>query len=359
LGYKTGLLSTICNYVDGEPVPTDHTTPDPLTIQRLMAQMVEAGCTHAFMEVSSHAIDQKRINGIDFDGGIFTNLTRDHLDYHQTFKDYLQAKKAFFDNLPAKAFALTNADDANGLVMLQNTSAQQLTYSLRTVADFKGKIIESHVDGTEMEINRQDVHTHFTGRFNAYNLLAVYGAAVALGEDKDDILLILSALRPVSGRFETIRSEQGIIAIIDYAHTPDAIENVLNSIREVLNSGEHVITVVGAGGNRDKGKRPLMAKAAARQSDQLILTSDNPRNENPEDIIRDMVAGLSPDEKDHTLCITDRREAIKAAIAFARKGDIILIAGKGHENYQEINGVKYPFDDKEIVCEIFKKSVRA
>ena len=353
LGYKTGLLSTICNYIDDEPVPTEHTTPDALTIHKLMAQMVEAGCSYVFMEVSSHAIDQKRISGIDFNGGIFTNLTRDHLDYHQTTAAYLKAKKTFFDNLPVQAFALTNADEPNGRVMLQNTAAQRLTYSLRTVADFKGKIIESHVDGTEMEINRQNVHTHFTGRFNAYNLLAVYGAAVALGEDADGVLVALSALHPVSGRFETIRSRQGVTAIIDYAHTPDALENVLGSIHEVLGGGAHVITVVGAGGNRDKGKRPLMAKEAVRQSDRLILTSDNPRFENPEDIIRDMAAGLTASERERALCITDRHEAIKVAIALAQKGDIVLIAGKGHENYQEINGVKYPFDDKEIVREIF------
>ena len=353
LGYRVGLLSTICNYINDEPIPTAHTTPDPLTIQKLMAQMVEAGCTHVFMEVSSHAVDQKRISGIDFNGGIFTNLTRDHLDYHQTTAAYLKAKKTFFDNLPEKAFALTNVDDANGMVMLQNTKAKRLTYSLQTLADFKGKIIESHVDGTEMEIDRQDVHTHFTGRFNAYNLLAVYGAAVALGEDRDDIIVALSALHPVSGRFETIRSQQGVTAIVDYAHTPDALKNVLGSICEVVSGNARVITVVGAGGNRDKGKRPLMAKEAARQSDQLILTSDNPRFENPEDIIRDMTAGLNVSEKERTLCITDRREAIKAAIAFARKGDIVLIAGKGHENYQEINGVKYPFDDKEMIREIF------
>ena len=353
LGYKAGLLSTICNYVNDEPIPTSHTTPDSLTIQRLMAQMVNAGCTHVFLEVSSHAVDQRRISGIDFDGGIFTNLTRDHLDYHPTFKDYLQTKKSFFDHLPAKAFALTNADDANGLVMLQNTAAQRLTYSLRTIADYKGKIIESHVDSTEMEINRQDIHTHFTGRFNAYNLLAVYGASVALGEEENDIMIAISTLHPVSGRFETIRSTQGIIAIVDYAHTPDALTNVLNSIREVLDGGARVITVVGAGGNRDKGKRPLMAKEAVSQSDQLILTSDNPRFETPEEIIRDMSAGLLSSEKERTLCITDRREAIKTAIALARKGDVVLIAGKGHENYQDIKGVKYPFDDKEIVCEIF------
>ena len=349
LGYKAGLLSTVCNYINDEAIPTEHTTPDPLTIQMLMARMVEAGCEFAFMEVSSHAVDQKRISGIHFKGGIFTNLTRDHLDYHQTTENYLKAKKCFFDNLPAAAFALTNIDDKNGVVMLQNTHARQLTYSLQKQADFKGKIIESHFDGTEMTINRQDVFTQFTGRFNAYNLLAVYGVAMALGEEKDDVLLALSELLPVSGRFETIRSMEGYTAVVDYAHTPDALDNVLGSIHEVLDGKGKVITVVGAGGNRDKGKRPLMAVAAARQSDRLILTSDNPRFENPDEIIRDMYKGLIADEKERTLCITDRRQAIKTALAFAEKGDVVLVAGKGHENYQDIAGVKYPFDDRELI----------
>jgi UDP-N-acetylmuramoyl-L-alanyl-D-glutamate--2,6-diaminopimelate ligase len=355
LGYKAGLLSTVCNYVDEEAVPAEHTTPDPLTMNRLMARMVAVGCEYAFMEVSSHAIDQQRISGIDFDGGIFTNLTRDHLDYHQTTENYLKAKKRFFDELPDSAFALTNMDDKNGMVMLQNTDARRLTYSLQTIADFKGKILESHIEGAEIEINGQSVFTHFTGRFNAYNLLAVYGAAVALGEDKEEVLVALSTLYPVSGRFETIHSRQGVTAIVDYAHTPDALENVLRSIHEVLDGKGQVITVVGAGGNRDKGKRPLMAQAAVRMSDRLILTSDNPRFENPDDIIRDMYAGLNTSEKDRTLCIADRREAIKVALAFAKKGDITLVAGKGHENYQDIGGKKYPFDDKEIISEIFNR----
>ncbi|MDR1525181.1 MAG: UDP-N-acetylmuramoyl-L-alanyl-D-glutamate--2,6-diaminopimelate ligase [Tannerella sp.] len=354
LGYKAGLLSTVCNYIDGEVIPASHTTPDPLTINSLMAKMVDAGCEYAFMEVSSHAIDQKRISGLDFNGGIFTNLTRDHLDYHLTVENYLKAKKRFFDDLPASAFALTNADDKSGAVMLQNTPARKRTYSLRTVADFKGRIVESHFDGTEMYINGRDVYTHFIGRFNAYNLLAVYGAAVALGEDTEDILIALSTLRPVSGRFETICSPQGFTAIVDYAHTPDALENVLSGIREVLNGGGRVITVVGAGGNRDKGKRPLMAKEAARQSDLLILTSDNPRFEEPDDIINDMTAGLNAGDRERTICITDRKQAVKTAVTFAKKGDVILVAGKGHEDYQEIKGVKYHFDDKEIIHEIFK-----
>ena len=354
LGYKTGLLSTVCDYIDTKPVPTEHTTPDPLTINKLMAQMVEAGCEYCFMEVSSHAIDQKRIAGLDFDGGIFTNLTRDHLDYHLTVENYLKAKKKFFDDLPAKAFALTNADDKSGLVMLQNTAAKKLIYSLHTLANFKGKIIESHLEGTEMEINGKDVYLHFVGRFNAYNMLAVYGAAITLGEDPEEVLVRLSSLHPVAGRFETICSPKGFTVIVDYAHTPDALKNVLNGIGEVLNSKGDVITVVGAGGNRDKGKRPLMAQEAIRQSDRLILTSDNPRFEEPDDIINDMYTGLATKDRERTLCITDRRQAIKTAVALAKKNDVILIAGKGHEDYQEIKGVKHHFDDREIVREELK-----
>jgi UDP-N-acetylmuramoyl-L-alanyl-D-glutamate--2,6-diaminopimelate ligase len=354
LGYRAGLLSTVCNYIDDEALPTEHTTPDPLTIHRLMARMEDAGCDYVFMEVSSHAIDQKRISGLDFNGGIFTNLTRDHLDYHQTVAHYLNAKKKFFDGLPASAFALTNVDDRSGRVMLQNTAARKLTCSLQTAADFKGKIIASHFEGMEMNINGRDVHTHLIGRFNACNLLAVYGAAVALGREPEEVLIALSMLRPVSGRFETLHSPKGFMAIVDYAHTPDALENVLKGIREAAPDRHgRVITVVGAGGNRDRGKRPLMAKAAVRQSDRLILTSDNPRFEDPEEIIRDMVAGLDADGQERTLCITDRRQAIKTALTLARKGDIILIAGKGHEDYQEVKGVKHPFDDRETVREIF------
>ena len=356
LGYKAGLISTVCNCIDGETLPAEHTTPDALTIQALMAKMVDAECEYAFMEVSSHAIDQKRISGIDFNGGIFTNLTHDHLDYHQTVDNYLKAKKKFFDDLPAEAFALTNSDDKSGLVMLQNTSARKLTYSLSRLADFKGKIIESHFEGTELDINGRDVYVSFVGRFNAYNLLAVYGAAVALGEEPETILIALSTLHPVSGRFETIRSPQGFTAIVDYAHTPDALVNVLNGIHEVLEGSGRVITVVGAGGNRDKGKRPIMAKEAAKQSDQLILTSDNPRFEEPDDIIRDMVSGLNASDKERTLCITDRIQAIKTAVALAKKGDVILVAGKGHEDYQEVKGVKYPFDDKRIIRDFFSKN---
>ncbi|MCF2603650.1 UDP-N-acetylmuramoyl-L-alanyl-D-glutamate--2,6-diaminopimelate ligase [Parabacteroides distasonis] len=355
LGYKVGLLSTVCNYIDGEAIPTDHTTPDPITLHALIARMVEAGCTYAFMEVSSHSIDQRRISGLDFDGGIFTNLTRDHLDYHKTVENYLKAKKKFFDELPAKAFALTNLDDKSGMVMLQNTQAKKLTYSLRTVADFKGKILESHFEGTDLLINDKEVTVRFVGRFNAYNLLAVYGAAVSLGADPDEVLVALSAMHPVSGRFETIHSPEGFTAIVDYAHTPDALTNVLNSIHEVLEGKGRIITVVGAGGNRDKGKRPLMAKEAARLSDQVILTSDNPRFEEPDAIIQDMVAGLTKADLERTLCITDRAQAIKTATMLAKRDDVILVAGKGHEDYQEVKGVKHHFDDREQLRKLFHK----
>ena len=356
LGYKVGLLSTVCNYIDGEAIPTDHTTPDPITLHALIARMVEAGCTYAFMEVSSHSIDQRRISGLDFDGGIFTNLTRDHLDYHKTVENYLKAKKKFFDELPAKAFALTNVDDKSGMVMLQNTKAQKLTYSLRTLADFKGRILESHFEGTDLLINDKEVTVRFVGRFNAYNLLAVYGAAVSLGADPDEVLVALSAMHPVSGRFETIHSPEGFTAIVDYAHTPDALTNVLNSIHEVLEGKGRIITVVGAGGNRDKGKRPLMAKEAARLSDQVILTSDNPRFEEPDAIIQDMVAGLTKADLERTLCITDRAQAIKTATMLAKRGDVILVAGKGHEDYQEVKGVKHHFDDREQLRKLFHQA---
>ena len=356
LGYKVGLLSTVCNYIDGEAIPTDHTTPDPITLHALIARMVEAGCTYAFMEVSSHSIDQRRISGLDFDGGIFTNLTRDHLDYHKTVENYLKAKKKFFDELPAKAFALTNVDHKSGMVMLQNTKAQKLTYSLRTLADFKGRILESHFEGTDLLINDKEVTVRFVGRFNAYNLLAVYGAAVALGADPDEVLVALSAMHPVSGRFETIHSPEGFTAIVDYAHTPDALTNVLNSIHEVLEGKGRIITVVGAGGNRDKGKRPLMAKEAARLSDQVILTSDNPRFEEPDAIIQDMVAGLTKADLERTLCITDRAQAIKTATMLAKRGDVILVAGKGHEDYQEVKGVKHHFDDREQLRKLFHQA---
>ena len=355
LGYKTGLLSTICNYVNDKELPATHTTPDAIELNALLAQMLRAGCDYVFMEVSSHAIDQKRIAGLQFKGGIFTNLTRDHLDYHPTFEAYRDAKKAFFDGLPAGAFALTNKDDKNGMFMLQNTKAYKHTYSLLSLANFKGKISESHFDGTEMSMNGKEIATQFVGKFNASNLLAVYGTAVLLGQDSDEVLLILSALKSVSGRFQTFRSPEGYTAIVDYAHTPDALTNVLNAIRDVLSGKGNIITVVGCGGNRDKGKRPIMAKEAARLSDYVILTSDNPRFENPEDIIRDMEEGLIDVPAKKALKITDRKEAIRTACLLAQTGDVILIAGKGHEDYQEVKGIKYPFDDREIVKNIFKE----
>ena len=352
-GHKCGLLSTVCNYIEGEAIPADHTTPDPIELNRLLAQMVDAGCEYAFMECSSHAIAQKRIGGLKFAGGLFTNLTRDHLDYHKTFENYRDAKKAFFDGLDKDAFAITNADDKNGQIMVQNCKAQVKTYSTRTMADFKAKIIECHFEGMYLDINGKEVGVQFIGKFNVSNLLAVYGAAVMLGKKPEDILLILSTLKSVNGRLEPIHSPEGYTAIVDYAHTPDALENVLNAIHEVLNGKGKVITVCGAGGNRDKGKRPLMAQEAVKQSDKVIITSDNPRFEEPQDIINDMLAGLDQKQMKKVLSIVDRREAIRTACMLAEKGDVILIAGKGHEDYQEIKGVKHHFDDKEVVKEIF------
>ena len=352
-GHKCGLLSTVCNYIEDEAIPADHTTPDPIELNRLLAQMVAAGCEYAFMECSSHAIAQKRIGGLKFAGGLFTNLTRDHLDYHKTFENYRDAKKAFFDGLDKDAFAITNADDKNGMVMVQNCKAQIKTYSTRTMADFKAKIIECHFEGMYLDINGKEVGVQFIGKFNVSNLLAVYGAAVMLGKKPEDILLILSTLKSVNGRLEPIHSPEGYTAIVDYAHTPDALENVLNAIHEVLNGKGKVITVCGAGGNRDKGKRPIMAQEAVKQSDKVIITSDNPRFEEPQDIINDMLAGLDQKQMKKVLSIVDRPEAIRTACMLAEKGDVILIAGKGHEDYQEIKGVKHHFDDKEVVKEIF------
>ena len=351
MGYKAGLLSTVCNYVDDEAIPTNQTTPDPLTINALLRRMVDAGCRYASMEVSSHAAHQHRIAGLHFAGGIFSNLTRDHLDYHKTVEAYLQAKKSFFDDLPATAFALTNADDKAGLVMLQNTLAKKYTYSLRTQADFVGRVIESRLDGTTMTFNGREVEVLFTGRFNAYNLTAVYAASVLIGWPVEQVLVGMSRLVPVAGRFQAFHSPKGFTAIVDYAHTPDAVVNVLQAIREVVGTRGSIITVVGAGGNRDKGKRPIMAREASLRSDRLILTSDNPRDEEPADIIRDMEEGLDIEGRKKTLSITDRREAIRTAAALAQPGDVILIAGKGHEDYQEIKGVKHHFDDREVVKE--------
>lgn len=355
LGYQAGLISTIKYYVGDEELSSSHTTPDALQIQALMAKMVDAGCEFCFMEVSSHAIDQERIAGIKFDGGIFTNLTHDHLDYHKTFAEYLKAKKKFFDNLPASAFALTNADEKNGKVMLQNTNAVQKSYGLKGLADFKCKVLEKHMDGMLLTIDGREVWVHFSGIFNAYNLMAVYASALLLGEPDEKVLPLISELRPVAGRFDILRSPDGKYAIVDYAHTPDALQNVLNGISEIRTGNEQVITVVGAGGDRDKTKRPVMAKEAVAQSDRVILTSDNPRTEVPEQIIADMEAGVEAHVRHKVLSIVNRREAIRTACMLAKPGDIILVAGKGHEDYQEIMGVKHHFDDKEVLAEMFNQ----
>lgn len=355
LGYKCGLLSTVCNYIEDEAIPADHTTPDPIELNQLLARMVEAGCQYAFMECSSHAIAQKRIGGLHFVGGIFTNLTRDHLDYHKTFENYRNAKKAFFDMLPKEAFAITNADDKNGMIMVQNTKATVKTYSTRSMADFRAHIIECHFEGMYLDIDGHEVGVHFIGKFNVSNLLAVYGAAVMLGQKPEDILVVMSTLHSVNGRLEPIHSPEGYTAIVDYAHTPDALQNVLNAIHEVLDGKGHVITVCGAGGNRDKGKRPLMAQEAVKQSDKVIITSDNPRFEEPQDIINDMLAGLNEQQMKKVISMVDRKEAIRTACMMAQKGDVVLVAGKGHENYQEIKGVKHHFDDHEVLREIMNQ----
>ncbi len=354
MGYKCGLLSTVCNYVIERAVPTAHTTEDALTINHLLSEMVDAGCTFAFMEVSSHASDQNRIEGLVFEGGIFTNLTRDPLDYHKTFANYLDAKKKFFDGLSDEAFALTNLDDKNGMVMLQNTKARKLGYSLTTLTDFKTTLLEDSFDGLQLNMNGHEVFLHFIGRFNASNLTAVFGAAVSMGFDEDEVLVNLSALRPVCGRFEPISSPSGVKFIVDYAHTPDALTNVIETINEVRCGIGKLITVVGCGGNRDKGKRPMMAHEAVVGSDTVIITSDNPRFEEPQDIINDMLSGLKPGESTKVITIADRREAIKTAALIAQSGDVVLIAGKGHEDYQEIKGVKHHFDDHEVVKEVMR-----
>ena len=353
-GYKVGLLSTVCNYINDEEYPASHTTPDPIELNCLLAKMVDEGCEYAFMECSSHAIHQHRIGGLDFVGGIFTNLTRDHLDYHKTFENYRNAKKMFFDGLSKNAFAITNADDKNGMIMVQNTKATVKTYSIKRMADFRAKILECHFEGMYLEIDGKEVGVQFIGKFNVSNLLAVYGAAIMLGKKPEEILIAMSTLKSVNGRLEPIQSPEGFTAVVDYAHTPDALENVLNAIHDVLDGkGGHVITVCGAGGHRDKGKRPLMAQEAVKQSDTVILTSDNPRDEEPQAIIDDMLAGLDTTQRKKVLTIVDRKEAIRTAAMMAKKGDVILVAGKGHENYQEINGVKHHFDDHEVIREIF------
>ena len=353
MGHKCGLLSTVCNYIDGIPYPSTHTTPDTISLNKLLAQMVDAGCEYAFMEVSSHALAQHRTAGLEFAGGIFTNLTRDHMDYHETMDNYLKAKKSFFDNLPRDAFAITNIDDKNGPVMVQNCRGDVKSYSTRTICEYKAKLIETHLDGMLLEFNNREFSTLLTGRFNISNLLAIYATAVELGKDPEEVLCVLSALKPVSGRFESLHSKDGITAIVDYAHTPDAIKSILGTVKEVMRGNGKIITVVGAGGNRDKGKRPIMAVEAVKNSDRVIFTSDNPRNEEPQDIINDMLAGLNDEQKRNVLSITDRKEAIRTACALAQKGDVVVVAGKGHEDYQEIKGVKHHFDDKEVIREIF------
>ena len=355
MGHKCGLLSTVCNYIEDEAIPSDHTTPDPIELNELLGKMVEAGCEYAFMECSSHAIAQKRIGGLKFTGGIFTNLTRDHLDYHKTFENYRNAKKAFFDGLPKSAFAITNADDKNGMIMVQNTKATVKTYSIRSMADFRARILECHFEGMVLDIDGHEVGVQFIGKFNVSNLLAVYAAARMLGKEPEDILVVMSTLHSVNGRMDPIRSPKGFTAVVDYAHTPDALENVLSAIHEVLNGKGQVITVCGAGGNRDKGKRPLMAQEAVRQSDKVVITSDNPRFEDPQAIINDMLAGLNAQQMKKVISIADRKEAIRTACMMAQKGDVVLVAGKGHENYQEIKGVKHHFDDHEVLRDIFKE----
>jgi UDP-N-acetylmuramoyl-L-alanyl-D-glutamate--2,6-diaminopimelate ligase len=352
LGYKVGLISTVTYFVDEKEYESTHTTPDQLALNKLMAEMVEAGCQYCFMEVSSHALSQNRVSGLKFKGALFSNLTHDHLDFHSSFDNYLKAKKSFFDNLDKDAFALVNLDDRNGRVMVQNTNAQIRTYAMHTMADLKVKVVESHFDGMQLVLDGTDFWTPIIGEFNAYNLLAIYGAAILLGEDKLEVKRLLSTFREVRGRFETVRSKNGITAIVDYAHTPDALVNVLKTIHQIRKGDEQLITVVGAGGNRDKTKRPIMAKVCAEQSDKLIITSDNPRFEEPEDIIKDMMAGVELLYKSKTLAITDRREAIKTAVMMARPGDIILVAGKGHETYQDVKGVKSHFDDHEELMKI-------
>ena len=352
-GYKVGLCSTVCNYIDGRAIPTECTTPDPITLNRLLGQMADEGCQYAFMEVSSHAVVQHRIGGLTFAGGLFTNLTRDHLDYHKTFEAYRDAKKGFFDMLPKDAFAITNADDKNGMFMVQNTQATVRTYAQRTSADFKARILEEGFEGMNLNIDGREVFVQFVGRFNVSNLLAVYGAAIMMGKDPEEVLIALSTMKPVNGRFEAIRSREGVTAIVDYAHTPDALVNVLSTINEVLQKKGQCWTVCGAGGNRDKGKRPLMAQEAVRNSDRVIITSDNPRFEEPQDIINDMLAGLSDEERRTVITIVDRREAIRTACMLAKPGDVVLVAGKGHEDYQIIQGVKHHFDDHEVIRECF------
>jgi len=355
MGYRVGLLSTVCNKINNEIFPASHTTPDPIQLNAFLRKMIEAECSHCFMEVSSHAIDQHRITGLHFTGGIFSNITHDHLDYHKTFEAYITAKKKFFDNLSSQAFALSNVDDRNGMVMLQNTKALKYTYSLNRPAEFKAKVVENRISGLQLNVDGVDVWFKLVGQFNAYNILAIYASAVLLGVDKMEVLKVLSSLEAVDGRFEVVKSANGIVAIIDYAHTPDALKNVLSTISSVREGNENIITVVGCGGDRDRKKRPVMASIACEYSAKVVLTSDNPRSEDPETIIQEMLQGVDILSSKKVLNVLNRREAIKTAILLASPGDVILIAGKGHEKYQEVKGVKHPFDDKQIVKEIFEQ----
>lgn len=355
LGYQCGLISTVQNQIDKEIFPSTHTTPDPVSLNKILAKMYECKCTHVFMEVSSHAIHQHRVEGLQFAGGIFSNITHDHLDYHKTFDEYIKVKKSFFDSLPATSFALSNADDKRGSIMLQNTKAKKYLYSLKTMADFRGRVLDNSLLGLELMVNDIEVHFRLIGAFNAYNLLAVYGAAVCMGEDKERVLQILSNTTGAEGRFEyMVSSKEKIMGIVDYAHTPDALLNVLATIKNLRQGGENILTVVGCGGNRDKAKRPVMAEVACEYSDEIIFTSDNPRNEDPAQIIKDMEKGIPVTARKKCISISDRKEAIKTAVTLAQKEDIILVAGKGHEKYQEINGVKNHFDDKEVLAEMFQ-----
>ena len=354
LGYKTGMLSTIVNKVNYKEIKTRHTTPDAVSINCVLDEMVNAGCDYAFMEVSSHAVVQQRIAGLQFTGALFTNITHDHLDYHKTFREYISAKKKFFDDLSPEAFAVVNADDRNAGIMLQNTQAKKYSYGLKSMADFRGRLLEDGFSGLQMMLDNKEFYSPMVGGFNASNLLAVYAVAVLLKQDKEEVLQHLSGLRGAEGRFEILHSPEGIICIVDYAHTPDALKNVLETIRDIRSGNETLITVVGAGGDRDRSKRPEIAAIASQLSNRVILTSDNPRSEDPEDILRDMKAGIDPVHKKNTLVITDRKEAIKTAYALAVAGDIILVAGKGHEKYQEIKGIRYPFDDKQVLVELFE-----
>lgn len=354
LGYKCGLISTVQNHIGTEIIPSTHTTPDAVSLNELLKRMVDEGCEYAFMEVSSHAIHQHRTTALQFTGALFSNITHDHLDYHKTFDEYIRVKKTLFDTLPSSAFAISNADDKRGNVMLQNTPAKKYFYSLKTVADFKGKILDNALTGLQMIVNDKEVHFRLIGEFNAYNLLAVYGAAICLGKGRDEVLTALSLITGAEGRFDYIISSKGIVGIVDYAHTPDALENVLATIKKLRKGHEQVITVVGCGGDRDKTKRPIMAQAACDLSDKAIFTSDNPRTEDPQQILRDMEEGLNSAAKRKYITISDRREAIKTAVSLANEEDIILVAGKGHEKYQDINGVKNHFDDKEVLKEMFE-----